>query len=393
MADFDRKLCAARNRIAARRDGVNASPVLLSRGMPEPYAEQLAASYGKLPKSEDDVMAAINARRVNCDPLTADQVWYGYAEAANSNFIPDRYMFLDASTLRNIARDAEAGFAFMNSHRTGGMSHPTELPFGWSFAGRYEETEGRKRAIIGVYMLRGVKPNGDSGPSTDDLAAMIDAGTVPDVSVGLYGGDAVCDVCGEDVNAMTDSGDWLCPHVPGTTYNVNPSQQKAQKGRGVQDGCASYSLVNARCGETSAVYDGAVPGAGFRKALALSAAMDDACRLQAGRAYVKLARDHDFVPGEPKPLAGQTFADQSESVLAAVDDWLTRAERLQALRAGEGRSLSSERLDDLQRFIDRAQALVTEARRPSKASRLMALRLSLLADEAGIPVSPALAGR
>ena len=384
--NFDRDKCAVRNRIAARRDGVNAAPVMLSRLAPEPYGEDLAASYGKLPKGDDAILAAINARRVGSEELTAEQVWFRYMEACNDNFVSDRYLFLDGSTLKNVARDAEAGFAFMNSHRTGGMSHQTELPFGWTFAGRYEETEGRKRCILGVYMLRGVKPNGEQGPSTDDLAAMIDAGTTPDVSVGLYGGTAICDVCGEDLHAMSEHGDWLCPHVPGTTYSMTAAQQKAQKGRGVPDGCCSYSLVDARCGEVSSVYDGAVPGAGFRKALSLSAKMDDACRLQASQSYRALSRSYDFTPGEQRPRDGQTFANQSESVLAAVDDWLTRAESVSALRSGEGRRLSSERLAELQGFIDRAQALVTENRRPNLSARLRAVRLSQIAQQAGINV-------
>lgn len=386
MPAFDAAKCQVRNRIAARRDGINAAPVLLSRLAPEPYTEDLAASCGKLPKGDDAILAAINQRCLSGEALTSEQVWFRYMEACNDNFVADRYLFLDGSTLRNVARDAEAGFAFMNSHRTGGMSHQTELPFGWTFAGRYEETEGRKRCILGVYMLRGVKPNGEQGPSTDDLAAMIDAGTTPDVSVGLYGGTALCDVCGEDLNAMTDSGDWLCPHVPGTTYNVSPAQQKAQKGRGVQDGCCSYSLVNARCGEVSSVYDGAVPGAGFRKALSLSTQMDDACRLQAAQSYRTLARSHDFNTGEQRPRDGQTFSAQSESVLAAVDDWLARAESVSTLRASEDRRLSSERLAELQGFIDRAQALVTANRRPDLSARLRAVRLSQIAHEAGLPV-------
>ena len=391
--NFDRNKCAARNRIAARRDGVNSTPVQFFRAdaLPPLPGEDLGSSWGKLPKGDAAALEAINRRCLSGRTLAADDVWWRYMEAANSSFIDDRYMFLDASTLKNIAKDAEAGFAFMNSHRTGSMSHPTELPFGWTFAGRYEETDGQHRTLLGVYMVltndkgEDIRPNGDSGPSSRDLAAMIDAGSTPDVSVGLRGGSAICDVCGEPIDYY---GDGECEHYPGTTYGMTTAQQKAQKDRGVPDGCCSYSLVNARCGEVSSVYDGAVPGAGFRKALSLcrQGGFNAETRQQLQHAYGRLLRNDDFSTGEPSPRAGQTFADQSESVLAAVDDWLTRAESVSALREGEGRRLSSERLAELQGFIDRAQALVTANRRSDLSARLRALRLSQLAQQAGITV-------
>jgi hypothetical protein len=392
MADFNREACKARNRLAARRDCVSAVPWSLFRTGELPSEQErdfAAGGLASLPKTEADVLAAINRRCMSGQTLSAEQVWWRYAEAANDTFISDRFLFLDKSTLKNIARDAEAGFAFMNSHRTGGMSHPTEQPFGWTFGGAYTEAGGRKRTMVGVYMLRGIKPNGDSGPSTDDLAAMIDAGTAPDVSVGLRGGEEVCDVCGETLMiADPFTGETVCGHYPGTSYGMNKAQIQAQMTRGVTKGLASSSLVNAGCGEISSVYDGAVPGAGFRKALSLCRRADvsDLVRAEVRQAYGPLLRDHDFSTGEPSPRAGQTFADQSESVLAAVDDWLTRAESVSALREGEGRRLSSERLAELQGFIDRAQALVTANSRPDLSARLRALRLSQLAQQAGITV-------
>src|SRR3954447_11915218 len=52
-------------------------------------------------------------------PVTAQDVWVHYFEAANSAYVADRGMFLGDDTLRNIAVDAAAGRAFMNSRRTG----------------------------------------------------------------------------------------------------------------------------------------------------------------------------------------------------------------------------------------------------------------------------------
>lgn len=73
--------------------------------------------------------------------LCPDDVYSHYVEAASFRFIGDRFMFLDASTLGNLARRCGrgSGFAFMNSHRTGGISASIGLPFGGSSSGRYEE--------------------------------------------------------------------------------------------------------------------------------------------------------------------------------------------------------------------------------------------------------------
>jgi len=231
---------------------------------------------GKLPTSKTEALSTINALLGDGeDPLTESDVYIRYMEAANDNFVSDRYCFLGESTLKNVATDAAIGFAFMNSHRTGGYGKPAELPLGRTFCGRYEviTTEGEegasvstKRAVVGIYMLRGLKPNGESGVSTDDMNRMIAGRTVFDVSVGVYGGKYTCDVCGHGVWDLDEEYRYLCRHVPGSTYNMTDAEIAAQEARGVDGGRASYTLDDAHCNEVSAVYDGAVPGAGFAKA-------------------------------------------------------------------------------------------------------------------------------
>jgi hypothetical protein len=300
--------CRERNRLAARK-GVDAAPVRLYADRPPPAllagapgsadAEakaRLVSARGKLPATDAEALDRINAKLEGGKPLRLDQVHLVYLEAANTNFVGDRHLFLGVSTLKNFAAEAEAGFAFMNSHRTGGLSAPSELPYGRTFAGRfetYEQPDGSRfsRSLVGVYMLRGQRPNGAAGPSTDDFHAGIQAGTIFDVSMGFHGGDAVCDVCGGDL-----SGD--CPHVPGTTLAMTADQVSAQESRGVPGGAASYTIEDSHAREVSAVYDGAVPGAGFKKALHLSRAgrLPAAALDQARRAYAPLARAGDFAP-------------------------------------------------------------------------------------------------
>jgi len=268
LTGLDPERCAARNRIAARK-GFEAVPLKFLRA-PSPVGSGVTSAVGSLPADDAEALDRINAMLDNGnEPLTLDDIYIHYAEAANTNFIPDRYAFMSRRTLKNIATDAAAGFAFMNSHRTGGLSSPAELPYGRTFAGRYENmaaTESEpagERAIIGFYMLKGVYPNGEQGPSTDAMSAGIKAGTIFDVSVGLYGGQMLCDVCGGDM------ADWYgdCDHYPGTTYHMTDEEIQAQADKGVPGGCCSYTMDDCHCGETSAVFDGAVPGAGFRKML------------------------------------------------------------------------------------------------------------------------------
>jgi len=373
--NFDRNRCALRNRVAARRDGCEATPVRFMRL--DEIAETTLAAMPKLPKTPADIMDRIRA----CQPEGADELQQGsvyalFMEAANDTFIPDRFMFLTPGTLQNVAKDGETGVAFMNSHRTGGMSHPTELPFGRTFAGQFMDTgtgdERNCRAMLGAYMLAGAYPNGTGGPSTDDLFSMIQAGTLFDVSVGLYGGQAICDICGlEPGDGWTDTE---CVHCPGTTWGMTPAEVKAQAKRGVTDGCASYSLDGARLGEVSAVYDGAVPGAGFRKAIALSrnGKLDELALTQAAHAYRRLARQNDF-GGEPQ---GLPFEEQALSALGAVEACIDRAEAIAALREAKKGNLSSATRDRLNELSDRL-ARLHNATRPD-GERLRILRMQQL---------------
>ena len=305
ITNFDPERCAQRNRLAARRDGINSAPVrVLSAAPGLADGQTVTVSKGNIPTSDDKVLERINALLPSgANSLTADKIYVHYLEAANSNYIGDRFMFLEDSSLKNVATAANAGFAFMNSHRKGGMSHPSELPFGRTFAGKYEESTDAKgrpfqRSLVGFYMLAGTLPNGTSGPSTDTLHAMIEGGTLFDCSVGLYGGIELCDICGEDLSEFDDkTGEYLCPHMPGTTHDMTAAQIKTQKERGVPDGLASYTLRDATCSEVSGVYDGAVPGAGFRKGLQLSKknALTAEELAQARQSYAPLLGKNDFM--------------------------------------------------------------------------------------------------
>lgn len=277
---FPSERCQRRNLAAALR-ALETAPVRLYGSAESLFARETPAgtlidSFGDLPGSEpatrDAALARIRALQPpSAKPLEEGDLYLHFAEAANNSYIADRYAFMGASTLENIARGGAQGVAFMNSHRTGGFSSESELPFGRTYCGRYEQYllhEGGQvfdRALVGVYLLRGSKPTGESGPTTDELHRLIEGGVLSDVSVGIYPGAEGyrrCDICGNDYYG----GD--CSHYAGSRRNVSPEQQQSQKERGVPQGFATYTLEGWTLAEVSGVYDGAVPGAGFAKGYA-----------------------------------------------------------------------------------------------------------------------------
>lgn len=327
---FDAAKCEQRDRLAVHRDAINAFPVrFLAGGAPAEEAPQPTSALGTLPANDTAALALINAALpAGAPPLTRADVYIHYAEVANNSFVSDRWMFLHRSTLRNIAQDASAGVAFMNSHRTGGLSHPAELPMGRTFCGRFEQyADGRMRTLVGMYMQAGLAPNGAQGPTTDDLHRMILGGTLFDCSVGLNAGDAICDVCGKNLD---DEGKGGCPHVPGTNRQMSIDEQLAQQARGVPDGAATYSLWEGHLGEYSGVYDGAVSGAGYTYAPIFDRALP-------GSGYAKLRRlargrglSEDEIRQARHAYAGilnQGELDMADNIVGIIQEGVSRALR------------------------------------------------------------------
>lgn len=271
MSEFDKVRCARRRdlMILKEKEAVTFSvqPGVFSPVTPPPGME-LLGSYGEIPTEPDVILEKVRALQPpSASPLEMEQIAIHCCVAANGTYIPSHQMFMDSATLVNIARGGEEGIAFMNSHRTGSYSTPAELPYGRTFAGRYEQwirEDGEifEQAIEAVYMLRGVKPSGDNGPTIDDIDAMISGGVIKDVSVGLTPGNAgwiECDICHKD---YYNGG---CRHYRGSTYNMEEDEIQRQKNRGISGGFCTVTLRSWEQSEVSAVYDGAVPGAGFSK--------------------------------------------------------------------------------------------------------------------------------
>jgi len=208
--------------------------------------------------TEDDHAAALDRavkvinRKHARTPQTADGL-HIFPAVMSTDALDSHFSRMDEATLKNFASDAGTGVPFMNSHRMGRMGG--ELPLGHTYEGAYDEGSGtgtgaaaRKSARAGIYMLRGLKPNGDASLGTDDMMRSVDGGTVRDGSVGFYGGKSVCDVCGGDIRDYA-----ACPHIPGTS-------RKTENGK-----IATYTVRGARLQEFSGVAAGSTPGAMFSR--------------------------------------------------------------------------------------------------------------------------------
>jgi outer membrane murein-binding lipoprotein Lpp len=177
--------------------------------------------------------------------------FFWQAEISN-NRVDAYFTRMAPSTLQNFAADATAGVSFQNSHAT------NKLGFGRSLLGQFVGPGGNgvSRCLADFYTIPGLRLH---DVSTDDFILGVRAGIVSDVSVGFYGGEFRCNICGRDMMR-----DWDCTHIPGFEYEVATTPQRADSP--VQTVMAIAWIENAHLGEVSAVYDGACPGAAILKA-------------------------------------------------------------------------------------------------------------------------------
>lgn len=380
--------CRRRSRAAALRHGINAAPFRLyasADALPDPNPAGPVETYGEV-LTVSESLDVINGRR-GAGPsreYTPGDLYLHPMEAGNDNYIGDRSWFLGKRTLMNVAKVANArGFALMNSHRTGGLSSESELPYGSVYAGMYQKfTDGtgktRERVIVQAYMLRGHYPNGRAGMTTDDIHRGIDSATITDVSLGLSGGQFTCDVCGNGYRSRDDEGNMLCRHVAGTSYRMTAEERDKQRARGVDGGVASITLDGAYPREVSAVYKGAVPGAGFRSALlaARSGELGPAEIEEAMRSYAGIALAADWRPARLRPENShmpRNLRNTLSRFLSRYERAMSPEEQDEVLQeatadlAGSGvETPADDRLAKLQADLDETRAKLAETERRDK---------------------------
>ena len=184
--------------------------------------------------------------------MPADVEPFVFSAEISSDRLDAYFTHMAESTMKNFAADASAGVSFLDSH------NHSKLGFGQSLRGEFEQS--KNRVLADFYTVPGVRFGGQlSYESTDDFIRAIEAALVRDVSVGFYGGDIICDICGNSLY------DWQnCPHWPGVEYAVGDKGEKTI--------IATFTIEDARLAEVSAVYDGATPGAMIQRATEMAEA-------------------------------------------------------------------------------------------------------------------------
>ena len=211
-------------------------------------------------RSQDELRAqAIAARALDETSIEGEDPYFFSAEVSN-NRLDSHYTRMAESSLRNYADDANSGVSFLYSH------DPCEL-IGRSIGGKFVGAQGNGVARVTADFF--ALPNLQLGAvQSDQVIRAMKTSVLRDVSIGFYGGELICSICGRDILR-----DWDCWHYPGFTYEVEGDKQ-------VKEETCTADVENARLAECSGVYKGSTPGASITRGVVVVKAEREA---EAGR--------------------------------------------------------------------------------------------------------------
>ncbi len=219
----------------------------------DPHARLAADADWEIPA--DQLMKL--ARKAAPDPSIFEaegRAPYFSAAEISSGRLDAYFTRMAKTSLKNYAKDADRGVAVLPGH-----DHAA-LPYGYSLRGQYFEPAATDpesgRVVAHAYMIPGLML---SGYSTTDVIDGIKAGIIRDVSIGFYGGEYICSICGRDMLR-----DWDCWHWPGMEYAVGDDgydPATGKKNKSAETKLCTADVENAGLSEFSHVYDGATPNA------------------------------------------------------------------------------------------------------------------------------------
>jgi hypothetical protein len=195
--------------------------------------------------TQDELRALAIEREVIDDAYVQKYKPYFWPAEASSTRLDSHGTRMAVSTLKNYAAEAEAGVSFL-------YSHDNREIVGRSMGGRFVNAQGNgvARFTADFFAVPGVKLG---SVSSDQIIFAIDSKMLRDVSVGFYGGEWMCSICGRDIWGME------CRHWPLMKYEVE------HDGRTEEVLCTA-DVENAHLAEVSGVYKGSTPGAAIGKA-------------------------------------------------------------------------------------------------------------------------------
>ncbi|MGA7617242.1 MAG: hypothetical protein WBX15_18920 [Thermoanaerobaculia bacterium] len=239
-----------------------------------------------------ELLDLVKARHA-LDPAILEEhpPYFWRAEISNDQ-LDSHFTHMSRATLSNYAADAQKGVAFLKGHNW------RELPIGQSLTGALEEQAGKTRVLADFYTVPGE-------PEIDSLIHRMRAGTLKDVSVGFYGGQTTCDICGRDI------WDWDCPHVPGLNYEV-------KEGDVVRQTLSTFTIEGAHLAEVSGVFDGSTPDASILKANRMAEAGElSVARI---REFEEQYRVKLSAPRRDRKGKVKTAEEQLQAIRAALEE-------------------------------------------------------------------------
>jgi hypothetical protein len=291
-----------------------------------------------------------------------------------SNRLDAYYGHMADSTLRNFAGEAAEGVAFLDSH------NHFKLGLGYTFTGKYEAQGEVARVVSDIYTVPGIRFGGSgSYASTDDFIQAVKSRLARDVSVGFYGGEEICDICGKPVWSFR-AADGYCPHIPGLEYAIGEQGEKTL--------LATFTVDDAHLAEVSAVYDGATPGAMIEKVRSMAAAgqLDGAAIHQFETRYRIKLPGRQLWPGveikdRSKTMPQEEILEPMEQIRAVLAEAGAPAELAAAESAAEGVRWLAERLSEATTVIEQHTQHVAEHAERVRGMQAEIDRLQPLADD------------
>lgn len=212
--------------------------------------------------TDAELLALIKKKAPNPEVFDQSPPFAFQAEASSTR-LDSYFTRMDDKTLRNYAKDADAGVMFLDSH------DKRQLGYGHSVRGVFEASKSKidekapdekdvSRVLIDFYTIPGIQLG---RASSDSFIKGVQAGIIRDVSIGFIPGSFECNLC------RADPFDWWsmeCMHIPGAYYDSTGKNVVNVKSQGA---VLAFAWVrDGRLSEVSAVFDGATPGAYIQKA-------------------------------------------------------------------------------------------------------------------------------
>jgi hypothetical protein len=199
-----------------------------------------------LVRSREELRAlAVERRAFDEAGLQKYEPFFFTAEISN-NRLDSHYTRMAQSTLKNYAQEAEGGVSFLYSHDCAEI-------VGRSMSGRFVggQGDGVARVLADFYVVTGLQLG---TIQSDQIIRAIDSGVLSDVSVGFYGGEWICSICGNDIWEWEE-----CSHYPGMNSKVQADGETREQ-------MCTADVEDAHLAEASGVYKGSTPGAMIAKA-------------------------------------------------------------------------------------------------------------------------------